>query len=209
MDVLDAGQLTLPWNAIGLNKTSSLQSIIDSLLPTSDFLGSATAEHFPVSNQGNITNPELLNLAIFLTSNNFPAGATGEYLYEWFKAHEKIPILDALASIKTPSAEATLESLLRFAVEAEDMPMLQQLLRARVNPNGQSCCHYRIPEILTPLQFACLIGHTEMAQELIHAGADIDNPGSGWKSSGILLAIAGYYFIQNSVFGYVMTSFPS
>ncbi|KUJ19538.1 ankyrin [Mollisia scopiformis] len=209
MDVLDAGQFALPWNAIGYNFNSSMEYIIGSLLPTSEFLSSTTAEDFPVSNQGNVTNPELLNIAVFLASNNFPAGANGKDVYKWLKAHKKIPILDALASIKTPSAEATLESLLPFAVEAKDIPMLQQLLRAGVNPNGQSCRHNRIPEILTPLQFACIIRHTEMAQILTEAGADIDNPGSGWKSSGILFAIIAYYLIPNSGSRYIVTPFPS
>jgi ankyrin repeat protein len=44
---------------------------------------------------------------------------------------------------------------------------------------------------LTPLQFACIRGNIELAQELIKAGSSIDQPRTGWKSSALVLAIIG------------------
>ncbi|KAL5320062.1 hypothetical protein ACEPPN_013122 [Leptodophora sp. 'Broadleaf-Isolate-01'] len=104
-----------------------------------------------------------------------------------------------------PTAKALVENLFRLAVEAEDLLTVKHLLKAGVNPNGPACRDKRIPDILTPLQFACIAGNSGLAQELIKAGASIDQPGSGWKSSTLVLAIIGEHFLYDpSRTGYIV-----
>jgi ankyrin repeat protein len=67
------------------------------------------------------------------------------------------------------------------------------LLKGGLNLNGHNCKHPRIPDRMNPLQFACLRGNWELATELINAGSSIDQPGTGWKSSILVLAIHGRY----------------
>lgn len=93
--------------------------------------------------------------------------------------------------MKGPTAESMLENLFRFAIEAEDIPTVKHLIKAGANPNGHICRHPQIPDELTPLQFAYIHGNTELAQHLIKAGSSIDQPGSGWKSSALVLPIIG------------------
>jgi ankyrin repeat protein len=102
--------------------------------------------------------------------------------------------------MKGPTAEALLENLFRLAIETEDIPTVRYIIEKGVSPNGHICRHPRIPDNLTPLQFACIRGNTELAQELIKAGSIIDHPGTGWKSSALVLAIIGENLRTNRSF---------
>jgi ankyrin repeat protein len=135
-----------------------------------------------------------LNLTIFLISNNFPGQSDSEQLYKWLKSHGSTSVLKALSTMKGPTAEALLENFFRLAIETEDIATVRYIIEEGVSPNGHICRHPQIPDNLTPLQFACIRGNTELAQELIKAGSSIDQPRSGWKSSALVLAIIGKHF---------------
>jgi ankyrin repeat protein len=93
--------------------------------------------------------------------------------------------------MKGPTVEALLEKFFRLAIEAEDMQTVRYFIQEGVSFNGFICRHPRIDDNLTPLQFACIRGNTQLAQELIKAGSSIDQPRTGWKSSALVLAILG------------------
>jgi hypothetical protein len=160
-----------------------IHAIINSILLNSAFLEEACANGLAINRVENVGLVEFLNLIIFLMSNNFPGETKSEQPFKWLKSHKITFILKVISSMKGPTGEALLEKLFRHAIEAEDMSIVQSLIQLGINPNGHRCRHLRIPDHLTPLQFACIQGNTELAQELIKAGSSIDQPGSGWKSS--------------------------
>ncbi|RDL41644.1 uncharacterized protein BP5553_01623 [Venustampulla echinocandica] len=172
------------------NNKSALP-IIESLLPNSALLDEVCATGLAIERVDQLGPVEFLNLSIFLISNNFPGKANREQLCKWLKDHVNPSVLKALSSMGGPTADALLENLFRFAVESEDIPTVKYLIKSGVNPNGHACRHSSIPDDLTPLQLACILGNIELIQELIQAGSSIDQPGTGWKSSALVLAIIG------------------
>lgn len=172
--------------------------IIDALLPNSALLDEATARGLAIERADKLDTVQFLNLATFLISNNFPGGVDGGKIYKWIKDHGTSSVFNVLSSMEDPTAKALLENLFRLAVEAEDLPTVKYLLKSGVNTNGPACRNKRIPDTLRPLQFACIAGNSELAQELIKAGATIDQPGCGWKSSALVLAIIGEHFCDDA-----------
>lgn len=173
----------------GRKTDSGIPPILDSILPLSAFLEEPRAAGFAIQRAEDISHAELLHLATFMASNNFPGDTNGGKFREWLKTHSTTSVLDALSSMKGPTAEALLENLFRLAIEDEDISTIKYLLQAGVNPNGHKC--REDDEDLTPLQFALIRGNNEMALELIKAGSTIDEPNTGWKSSALVLAIIG------------------
>ncbi|KAF7555462.1 hypothetical protein G7Z17_g2129 [Cylindrodendrum hubeiense] len=121
-------------------------------------------------------------------------------------------ILNSAAVLKEPSSKALLESIFRLAIETEDLEVVRSLLKNQMNPNGH-CCHapdrkvayfkgwgggvgemtLSSPDsLVTPLQFALLVGNLQMAKLFIDHNANLDEPHNGWKSSAIALAIFGW-----------------
>lgn len=180
------------------NNANPILSVIDSVLPNSALTRETLASGVAIEKIDQISSIEFLNLTAYLVSNNFPAKSNGKEIYKWLKTNGKSS-LNVLQSMKGPSAEALLENLFRLAVEAEDIPIVKNLVQTGVDPNGSSCTLNFCPVPLTPLQFACLQGNTELVQELIKAGSSIDEPGSGWKSSALVLAIFGHNFWLDGV----------
>lgn len=168
--------------------------ILDSLLPNSALLDESTASELAIQRVEQLSTVQFLNLTTFLISNNFPGEASSENIYKWIKENGSNDVFDALSSMQDLTAKALLENLFRLAIEAEDIPTVKGLLKAGVNPNGHNCRIKPIPDTLTPMQFACIARNSELAQELIKAGSTIDEPGSRWKSSALVLAIIGQNF---------------
>jgi ankyrin repeat protein len=179
--------------ALQTDQNDSRMPIIDSLLPSSAFLEEACAQGLAIKRLEKFGPVEFLNLATFMISNNFPGETNGEQVYKWLKRHGSTDVLKAIATTKGPTGEALLENLFRLAIEAEDIPISKRLIEAGVDPNGHICRHPRIPDHMNPLQYACIRGNSELALELINAGSSIDQPGTGWKSSALVLAIIGEY----------------
>ncbi|KFZ17748.1 hypothetical protein V501_01578 [Pseudogymnoascus sp. VKM F-4519 (FW-2642)] len=180
--------LTMMFQSLGQKTDNGIPPILESLLPLSAFLEEPRATRFGIQRAEDISHDELLNLATFIASNNFPGDTNLEKFREWLKTHSTASVLEALSSMKGPTAEALLENLFRFAIEDEDISTVKYLLQAGVNPKGHKC-QDEDSDDLTPLQFALIRGNNEMALELIKAGSDIDAPNTGWKSSALVLAI--------------------
>jgi ankyrin repeat protein len=174
------------------NLSQESLSIISSLLPNSAFHQEPCATGIALGQVEKLGSLQLLNIVTFLISNNFPGETSDEKLYEWF-IQSGPAVLRTVASTKGTTAEALREKLFRLAVEAEDVPKVKLLIKAGVDPNGHVCRHSRIPDTMNPFQFACIRGNTELVHVLIEAGSSIDQPGHGWKSSGLVLAILGEY----------------
>ena len=174
---------------------NGIPAIIDSLIPTSAFLEEPRAAGLAIKRAEDIGHAELLSLATFLASNNFPGDTNAEKLREWLKTHSTMSVLEALSSMKGPTADSLLENLFQFAIEDEDILTVKYLLQAGVNPNGHKCRLLQVYNMngddLTPLQFALIRGNTELALELIKAGSTTDQVNTGWKSSALVLAIIG------------------
>jgi len=168
--------------------------VLESLLPISALREEASGSVFALERVDRLGTAHFLNLTIFLLSNNLPGKSVGKQIFEWLQNNGAFSFLDQLSSIKTPSAEALFENLFHLAIEAEDADTAMHLLKTGINPNGHCCRHRNIPDTMTPLQFACFTGQTALARALIRVGAEIDEPGAGWKSSALVLAIAGYLY---------------
>jgi ankyrin repeat protein len=173
------------------NNIDPILSIINSFLPNTAFLEGQFATGFAIERVEELKPVTLLNLTIFWITNNFPGRSSSELLYKWLKSHGITSLLKALSSMKGPTAEALLEKFFRLAIEAEDIQTVRYFIEEGVSVNGCICRHPLILDNLTPLQFACIRGNIELAQELIKAGSSIDQPRTGWKSSALVLAIMG------------------
>jgi hypothetical protein len=94
-----------------------------------------------------------------------------------------------------PSSKTLIESMFRLSVEAEDLATVQHLLENGVNPDRHRCHHSKLKPGLypTPLQFALLSGNLAIAKLLIHYGATLNYPGTGWRSSSIALTLIGWH----------------
>jgi ankyrin repeat protein len=172
------------------NLSKARLSMIDSLIPNSAFNQEPCAAEIALGEVEKLGSLQFLNLATFLISNNFPGETSDEKLYKWF-TQSGTAVLKTMISMGGTTVEALREKLFRIAIEAEDVPIIKLLIKAGVNPNGHICRHSRIPDNMNPFQFACIRGNTELVHILVDAGSVIDQPGNGWKSSGLVLAIIG------------------
>ncbi|CZR60330.1 uncharacterized protein PAC_10226 [Phialocephala subalpina] len=172
--------------------------IVESLLPNSALLDETAASGLAATSAEDLKRPVLFNLTVYLASNNFPGEANSETIYRWLKGHGTAHVLRGMVSMKGPTAEAVVEKLFRSAVEAEDVPIVKHFLDAGLNPNGHICRIRTISDTLTPMQFACITRNLALVRELIKAGSRTDQPGGGWKSSALVLAICGAYELYKS-----------
>ena len=144
----------------GGQNNNGIPPIIDSLLPTSAFPKEPRAAGLAIQRAGGIGHAELLNLATFMTSNNFPGDTNSKKLREWLKTFSTTSVIEALSSMKGPTAEALLENLFRFAIEDEDIPTVKCLLQVGINPKGHKCRlsqpYYMTDYEFTPLQLALI-----------------------------------------------------
>ncbi|KAH8802599.1 hypothetical protein F5884DRAFT_903250 [Xylogone sp. PMI_703] len=189
----------------GFSKASSFQqplSRINSLLPTSALLEEPCAQGLAIERVGSLSTSQCLSLTTFLISNNFPGETDHEQLYQWLRKHWGISLLKALTSIEGPTAEALLESLFRCAIEAQDTTVVRYPIKSGGDPNGHKCQCSRIPDTLSPLQFACIHGNIGLALDLVEAGSSLDQPGAGWKSSILAIAILGAYMKESKLLKY-------
>jgi ankyrin repeat protein len=128
---------------------------------------------------------------MYLLSNKFIGDTNEKRLYKSLKKHGGTQLFKYVLSITNQTAEALIEAIFRLVVEAEDSEMVKFFLESKVNSNGRTCRLKDIPSLLTPLQYACLRGNVDLAEMLINAGAVVDEPGAGWRSSALVLAIFG------------------
>ncbi|KFX89643.1 hypothetical protein V490_06896 [Pseudogymnoascus sp. VKM F-3557] len=182
--------LATVFQSPGQRKDNGIPPILHSLLPMSAFIEEPRAAGLAIQRVEDIGHVELLNLAIFMTSNNFPGDTDSYNLRMWLRTHNNTSVLEALSSTEGPTAEALVENIFRFAIEDRDVSTVKYLLRTGVNLNERRYFS-NYDDGITPLQFALIKGNTEMALELINAGSTIDEPNTGRKSSALVLAIIG------------------
>ena len=172
-----------------MKNTNSKHPLIDSLLPLSAFKDKIMRNGFAIDQMG-------LLLLLYLISNSFPAESRGGKVYQLLKTQGSFNP-DVFRALEGPSADSIIENLFKLAIEAEDLTMVKNLIKAGANINTNNCRLKDLPIPCTPLQFAFLKGNTQLVQELITTGSDIDVPQSGWRFSAILLAIYGHeHFVR-------------
>ncbi|KAF8857119.1 hypothetical protein BDZ45DRAFT_674929, partial [Acephala macrosclerotiorum] len=171
-------------------------SMVESVIPHSFLMDEAATSESALLSVDNLNGPVLLNLTFYLTSNNFPGDSSSETIYTLLKTHGRTSVLDTLLSRKDFTAKAVVEKLFRSAIEAGDVLVVKHFLDAGLDPNGHVCRLEDIPDHLSPIQLACITRNTAMVRELIKAHSMVDHPGSGWKSSALVLAISGIYYLQ-------------
>ncbi|KAK4173215.1 ankyrin repeat-containing domain protein [Triangularia setosa] len=93
-----------------------------------------------------------------------------------------------------PSAKAMLETSLILAVEAEDVSVVQTLLRLRNGTNMHKihCTYDGVPGYLSALEYACICGNLEIARLLIDSGHPVREASHGWRRSLLVMAILGW-----------------
>lgn len=164
-------------------------------MPISALLEEDSASSLIVTSPGDLNGGVLLNLVLYITSNNFPGEFSPAKIYDLVREPKNTHILDSLLSREDATAEAAVEKLFRCAVEAGDVSVVKHFLGAGLNPSGHTCCLKDITDQLTPMQYACITRDAAMVEVLINAGSTIDELGSGWKSSALVLAISGAYYL--------------
>lgn len=79
-----------------------------------------------------------LLLLLYLVSNGFPAKSQSEKVYQLLRTQGNFSP-SFFRVLKGPSADSMLEKLFKLAVEAEDLPMVKNLIKTGANVNTNNC----------------------------------------------------------------------
>ncbi|TPX07392.1 uncharacterized protein E0L32_002138 [Thyridium curvatum] len=122
-----------------------------------------------------------------------------EPFLEGFQEMERLGILPLLLEFQHMTARALVESMWNLAFTSRFTKATRSLLLGGVNPNGRVCIYppCRVP--VTPFQFSLLSGNLSMTNLLLDFVERVDQPYSGWMSSSIVLAVAGWAKRQSLV----------
>ncbi|KAL2064307.1 hypothetical protein VTL71DRAFT_4801 [Oculimacula yallundae] len=164
-----------------------------SILPPSAFLTEKAATALGLDKIDRLDPTELVNLVTYMISNNLPGTAKSSDMYKLLKARGMLDLLSSIASVDSLTTEALLEGIFRLAMEALDTPIVKELLRLRVNPNGYQFVYDGIADTFDALQYSCLRGAIELARILLEAGIAVNDGEMGWKRSILTIAIVGNY----------------
>jgi ankyrin repeat protein len=175
--------------------------LLSSILPASALMNESATTAFWLDSIDKLGPTELVNLVTYMISNNLPGKANSQGVYRLLKAGGILDLLPSLASVKTLITKALLEGIFRLAMEDFDIPIVKQLLRMNVDPNGHQTVCDGIAGTFDALQYACMFGAIKLAQALLEAGVTVKEDEHGWKRSILTIAIIGnyaelYYFYQ-------------
>lgn len=164
----------------------------NSLLPMLAFEEEVPGSSITLDNIYHSTSTQILKLAAYAISNNFPDHVNRTELYEWL-SNPGVLSPDIIRQLQDPSNQALLQGLFRLAVEEGDVLLAGTLLDAGADPNANTCVQLGCPIPLRPLQYSSLNGNLELVKALLRAKAKIDHPAYGWSCSPLLFAIYGYF----------------
>jgi ankyrin repeat protein len=164
---------------------------LSSILPAPALMNESAATGLGLDSIDRLGPTQLVNLVTYMITNNLPGEANSQDIYRLLKAGWILDLLPSLASVNTLTTKALLEGIFRLAMEDLDIPIVKQLLRINVDPNGHQIVHTEIGDTLNALQYACICGQTELAQALLEAGATVKEDRYGWKRSILTIAIVG------------------
>ncbi|KAH0844337.1 hypothetical protein AYO21_00809 [Fonsecaea monophora] len=125
-----------------------------------------------------------LNLTQFMISNKLfeTDSKTSKMIYNWIKRRLQAGLFEILMSVGGPTIEALRENIFSLAIEQQDAPMVEAILRSGLDLNQSRIpVLFRLP--LTPLQRACELGSLDLVQILLDAGADIQSAGPNPESA--------------------------
>ncbi|KAF2096134.1 hypothetical protein NA57DRAFT_59192 [Rhizodiscina lignyota] len=173
--------------SVGGHEPPFIQHSLETILP----------DHFPASwfALDKPNRPEtipILNMTMFLLSNNLFAPSEGPSIFGQLKTHGLLQYLDVLCLMESRTAESVRETLFRLAVETEDVVLTRRLIKAGVDPNGPRCWNLSLENYLSPLEFVCFSGHIEMALELMKGGTKLNGTGNIYTPG--ILALTILYF---------------
>ncbi|KAI1486889.1 ankyrin repeat-containing domain protein [Biscogniauxia mediterranea] len=154
----------------------SIQSVIDAFLPTSAVKEEALGSNLVIERADSMGPAQALNLISFMVSNDLSSESNSDKVYRWLKKQGMAHTIIS-RTLKGTSADALVEKLFQLAVEAEDVQMVKELLRAG---------------------FACLRGNMRLVNELIGAGSQVNDTESGWRGSILVLVI---HYWRNTYMG--------
>ncbi|KFZ10894.1 hypothetical protein V502_07857 [Pseudogymnoascus sp. VKM F-4520 (FW-2644)] len=109
-----ASALMMIFESPGRKNDDDIPPILHSLLPTSALLEEPRATGLAIQRAEDIGHSELLNLATFMASNNFPGHTNVKKLREWLKIYGTASVLEVLLSMKGPTTKALVENLFRL-----------------------------------------------------------------------------------------------
>ncbi|KAI5923670.1 ankyrin repeat-containing domain protein [Camillea tinctor] len=190
-DASPAGLISFIGKALDPNGVNPVRPMIDSYLPTAAFKAEFHGPDFAIERAERMSLAQAINLFGFMVSNNLSPISSGGGIYRWLE-EEGITPLAIFQILKGPSADALLENLFRLAVEDQNLQMVKELLKGGANPNASTCRVRGDPLLLTPLQFASVMGNIPLVETLIKAGSQINHPDSGWTGNILALAIYGW-----------------
>ncbi|RYP80332.1 hypothetical protein DL770_006279 [Monosporascus sp. CRB-9-2] len=114
---------------------------------------------------------QFLSYAINLLSNNLLSETDIDRLAQWIDDIQGYKLLAKLLSLKASTIQAFASNLLPGALRLKNASLLHTLLNAGINPD--------LPidyNKILPLQHVSHFGTTELAQLLLHFGADVNAP---------------------------------
>jgi ankyrin repeat protein len=159
----------------GKNVSGSLSDTIKALLPENIFPSSPTAVDMAISQRQPSSILQFLKLSMYLVSNNFFGSTTNvsKRVYQWVKRRSNAGLMEYILSIGGPTVEALTENLFRLALDAEDVPTINKMMKLGIDPNEQV---YRTERgtCRTPLLQACDMQSLKLVRALIDGGAKVD-----------------------------------
>ncbi|KAK3333056.1 Clr5 domain-containing protein [Cercophora scortea] len=177
----------------------TVQSTISAFLPSSSPLAISSSptegDRSDSTQAPQASAIDTLAFAIYLIANNFPGNVDRAQLYSCIRSTGALDLLlhmpHASSGFDHASAHyALFEKLFPLAVEAQDLGVVDELLTERsIDPNGLSCRFQGIADPLTPLEFACVAGNSQMGRPPLARGARVE---TGLKTSLLILAIIGW-----------------
>lgn len=147
---------------------------------------------------------DILSFVLYVISNDIrlPADPTGARFYDWLKQIGSWQVLRSISVSRHTSTDVFHEHMFPMAVMANDLQVVNCLLRLSINPNRRSCYYggtdqhpYRFLDMryaLTPLEFACISGRLQLGHSLIRHGSTLQEASSGPLRSTLVLAIFGW-----------------
>ncbi|KAK4246409.1 ankyrin repeat-containing protein [Corynascus novoguineensis] len=190
----DSGSSTLS-SVLGtdfeVSKPHDTVAAIRSLIPISAFEHELSGPSNALGHARDGKPTQILKVAAYLISNNFPGDCNRAKMYEWLR-DAGVFVSGTPRFLREPSSRSLRQGLLRLAVEGHDTITAGAILDAGADPNESICMAVTDHIPLTPLQYSYLHGDVDLVKRLLQAHAKIDHSESGWPCSPLLVVINAY-----------------